>query len=217
MPFWLARFWFMKFIFLERGGKMWFVGKNPTKFGLRNHEIWPFEVHKFLKLNWSYLDNHTWDLRVLGLFENGRTRPSTFMLGKNSFGACIMMQVEDQEVSIFGSWNYRSSFYFGKFSDLLQILSWCWFPWHMRPIRTWISSFKPFPSIKSKESTTVDQLWLSRASDWLCTSDEFQTLIPWDFDFKWCPKTYELLIIDHGAQIPQEWPPSTALIWLLTV
>ena len=37
---------------------------------------------------------------------------------------------------------------------------------------------------------------------WLCTSDEFQTLIPWDFDFKWCPKTNELLIVDHGAQIP---------------
>jgi len=42
MPFWLARFWWMKFIFLERGGKMWFVGKNPTKFGLMVHELWLF-------------------------------------------------------------------------------------------------------------------------------------------------------------------------------
>jgi hypothetical protein len=25
----------MKFIFLERGGKMWFVGKKP-------HQIWPY-------------------------------------------------------------------------------------------------------------------------------------------------------------------------------
>ena len=51
--------------------------------------------------------------------------------------------------------------------------------------------------------------------DWT-TSDEFQTLIPWDLDFKWCLKMYEPLIIDHGAQILQEWPPSIALTdcWL---
>ena len=51
--------------------------------------------------------------------------------------------------------------------------------------------------------------------DWT-TSDEFQTLIPWELDFKWCPKMYELLIIDHDAQIPQEWPSSIALTdqWL---
>jgi hypothetical protein len=41
----------MKFIFLERGDEMWFVGKNPIKFGLMVHEIWLVEVHKFLKLN----------------------------------------------------------------------------------------------------------------------------------------------------------------------
>jgi hypothetical protein len=41
----------MKFIFLERGDEMWFVGKNPTKIGQMVHEIWPFEVHKLLKLN----------------------------------------------------------------------------------------------------------------------------------------------------------------------
>ena len=46
-------------------------------------------------------------------------------------------------------------------------------------------------------------------TDWT-SSDEFQTLIPWELDFKWCPKIYELLIIDHGAQILQEWPPSMA-------
>jgi hypothetical protein len=40
----------MMFIFLERGGKMWFVGKNPIKFGQRNHEIWPFEVHENVKM-----------------------------------------------------------------------------------------------------------------------------------------------------------------------
>ena len=82
---------------------MWFVGKNPTKFGLMVWEICSVEVQNFVKMIGSYLDHHTWDLRVLGLFENGRTRSSTFMLGKNSFEACIMMQVEDQEVSIFGS------------------------------------------------------------------------------------------------------------------
>ena len=70
---------------------MWSVGKNPIKFGQRNHEIWLVEVQKMVKMKWSYLANHTWDLRVLGLFENGRTRSSTFMLGKNSFEACIMM------------------------------------------------------------------------------------------------------------------------------
>ena len=47
-------------------------------------------------------------------------------------------------------------------------------------------------------------------------TDDFKTLNPWEIDFKWCPKLYELLIIDHGAQIPQEWPPSIALTdsWL---
>jgi hypothetical protein len=51
--------------------------------------------------------------------------------------------------------------------------------------------------------------------DW-SISDEFQTLIPWELDSKWCPKIYEPLIIDHGAQILQEWPPSIALTdqWL---
>ena len=187
---------------------MWFVGKNPTKFGLMVWKIWLVEVQKLVKMIWSYLDNHTWDLRVLGLFENGRTRSSTFMLGKNSFGACIMMQVEDQEVSIFGSWNYRSTFYFWKFPDLLQILPWCWLPWHMRPIRTWINSFKPFPSIKSKESTTVDQLWLSRVLDltvhfwwipnpsslrfWLrMMSQDIWTLDDWS----WCPNSKRMATI----------------------
>jgi hypothetical protein len=51
MPFCMVRFWCMKFIFLERGDEIWFVGKNPTKIGQMVHEIWPFEVHKFLKLN----------------------------------------------------------------------------------------------------------------------------------------------------------------------
>jgi len=78
-----------------------------------------------------------------------------------------------------------------------------------------MNSFKSILSIKSLIKSTVDQVWLSvdfsRVLDDWCTSDEFQTLIPWELDFKWCPKLYELLIIDHGAQIPQEWPPSTAL------
>ena len=70
---------------------MEFVGKNPIKFGQRNHEIWPFEVQDFVKMIGSYLDNHAWDLRVLGLFGNGRTRSSTLLLGKNSFESCIIM------------------------------------------------------------------------------------------------------------------------------
>jgi hypothetical protein len=31
---------------------MWFVGKNPTKFGLMVWEIFPFEVHKFGENDW---------------------------------------------------------------------------------------------------------------------------------------------------------------------
>ena len=127
---------------------------------------------------------------------------------------------EDQDFPFLVSFSYRSSFHFWKFLIWLQILPWCWLPWHMRPIRTWISSFKPFPSIKSIESTTVDQLWLQLTflgfwTDWT-SSDDFQTLNPWELDFKWCLKMYEPLINDHGAQILQEWPPSTALTdcWL---
>ena len=49
MPFWLVKFWLMKFIFLERGDQMWLVGKNPTKIGQMVWEIWPLEVQEFLK------------------------------------------------------------------------------------------------------------------------------------------------------------------------
>ena len=187
---------------------MWLVGKNLTNFGQMVWEIWPFEVQENLKMNWSYLANHTWELSVLGLFGNGKTRSSTFMLGKNSFEACIMMQVEDQEVSIFGSWNYRSSCYFGKSSDLLQILPWCWLLWHKRPIRTWINSFKPFLSIKSKESTTVDQLWLSRVLDltvhfwWIPNPSslrlwlQMMSQVVWTLDYwPWCPNSTRMATI----------------------
>ena len=79
----------------------------------------------------------------------------------------------------------------------------------------WTPSNQFYPSNHwlNPKFTIFDFSWFL---DWLCTSVEFQTLIPWDLDFKWCPKLYGLLIIDHGAQIPQEWPPSTALTdcWL---
>ena len=47
-------------------------------------------------------------------------------------------------------------------------------------------------------------------------SDEFQAPTTWYLDPKWCHNSYELLMNDHGAQILQEWPPSTAqwIIWL---
>jgi hypothetical protein len=37
--------------FLERGEQMELVGKNPIKIGQMVHEIWPFEVQEFVKMN----------------------------------------------------------------------------------------------------------------------------------------------------------------------
>jgi hypothetical protein len=39
----------------------------------------------------SYLLNHSSDAHDLGHFGNGRERPSTFMLDKNSFEAYLML------------------------------------------------------------------------------------------------------------------------------
>ena len=90
----------------------------------------------------------------------------------------------------------------------------------MRLIQAWMNSFKSILSIKSLIKSTVDQVWLSvdfsRVLHAWSISAEFQTLIPWELDFKWCLKMYELVIIDHDAQILQEWPSSIALTdcWL---
>ena len=96
----------------------------------------------------------------------------------------------------------------GKFSDWLQILPWCWLPWHMRPIRTWISSFKPFPSIRTRESTTVDQLWLSRVLDltvhfwWIPNPNSLRLWLQkmsqdiWTLDdWSWCPNSTRMATI----------------------
>ena len=80
----------------------------------------------------------------------------------------------------------------------------------------WTPSNQFYPSKHwlNQQLTNFD---FSRVLDDWSISDELQTLTLWDLDFKWCPKMYELLINDHGAQILQEWPPSIVLTdcWLI--
>ena len=101
------------------------------------------------------------------------------------------------QVSIFG--NFLSGFKF--FHDDVWHVIWGLYGHEWAPS----NQFPPSNHWLNPQLTKFD---FSRVLlDWT-TSDEFQTLIPWDLDSKWYHNIYELLIIDHGAQILQEWPPS---------
>ena len=97
---------------------------------------------------------------------------------------------EDQDFPFLANSNYRSTFYFWKFLVWLQILHCGCLTCYMRLIWTWMRPLKPIPTIKSLIKCTVDHSWLQLTllGFWLTEpcSDEFQTLIPWDLDSKWC-------------------------------
>ena len=62
------------------------------------------------------------------------------------------------------------------------------------------------------------QIWQSHAHACMGVYRPMKQSILVQMHLKWSLKTNELLNIDYGAQIPQEWPPSTALIdcWYLS-
>ena len=184
---------------------MWFVGKNPTKFGLMVHEIWLAEVHKFLKLNWSYLANHPWDLRVLGLFENGRTRSSTFMLGKNSFEAYLMLEswveVEPKtfhfwKLEIIGHFPFLETFDLTSNSSMLIFEMINKHDLDMNGMKKLNSQFKTHSWLFSWLHWSLDDLkmsWWIRASTiwefapkWTYSSHKLKIMITWSIS-QWNP------------------------------
>ena len=84
---------------------------------------------------------------------------------KIPFEACMMKLSWGEKVSILGSWNYRSTCYFGKFSIWLDFLPWWGLTWYMRTIWTWMRPLKPISIIKSLIKWTVDQQLTFRVSD----------------------------------------------------
>ena len=105
---------------------LWFESYAPLKFNVHLAKIDP------------YLFNHKWEIHDLGLFGNGRTRPTTFMFNKISFEAFLMMQTWGENLSIFGNFKLQVTYYFWKVFIWLYFLH-CWcLKCQMKLVWTWM-------------------------------------------------------------------------------
>jgi hypothetical protein len=152
----------------------------------RTFWIWENKIFNF----------HVGQKFIWGLYHDVSLRIKTFHLWQVSVTG---------PVSVLGnSWSGFKFFHDGVWHDIWWLFGHEW------------TLTNQFQSSNHWLNGQLTNSWLLGFLSDCALTDDFQTLIPWEFDFKWCPKLYELLIIDHGAQIPQEWPPSTALTdsWL---
>jgi len=181
----------MKFIFLERRWKMWFVGKNPPNLALWFGRYGPLKFTNWWKWFDHILTTTHGILMFLDFLKMGEQDLQLSCWEKIHLKLVSWCNFEDQDFPFLANSNYRSTFYFWKFLVWLQILPW----WCLT---CYMDMNEPLQTISHLEIHKIRHSWpqltmvdfLGFLVNWAMT-DDFWAPNLWPKHFKRTPRSCE--------------------------